>query len=117
MARGPFRAAVPGEQSQAEGIEAIGPADVTECRLLFEPELVSLGMTAERKATLNRQHRAIVESFRNRDRAAARSMLREHILFVQSYMFGQESRGRLEPGGKDADGSPGCDVGCPALPS
>ena len=45
-------------------------------------------MTAERKMALNRQHRAIVDSFRKRDRVAARNVLREHILFVQSYMFG-----------------------------
>jgi DNA-binding FadR family transcriptional regulator len=159
IGRGTFRAGATGETYQTEGIGTIGPADVTECRLLFEPELASLvvarasqadidrmteclsraeaaedvaeferwdtalhdaiavathnqaaiamtralarvrqdsewgalkalGMTAERKTALNRQHRAIVDSFRNRDRAAARNLLREHILFVQSYMFG-----------------------------
>lgn len=145
---------------EAQGIAAIGPADVTECRLLFEPELASLvvarasqadldrmshcanemdaaddvatferwdnrlhdaiavathnqaavsvtralarvraqaewaalkerGMTPERKAKLQEQHHAIVGAFRQRDKAAARNLLREHILFVQSYMFGE----------------------------
>lgn len=162
VGRGTFKAAASPADSgwfQANGLDVIGPADVTECRLLFEPELAALvvarasqadldrmneclsgledaqdvagfewwdnalhdaiavathnqaaiamtralarvrqnsewgalkarGMTPERKAMLNLQHRAIVDSFRARDKDAARGLLREHILFVQSYMFG-----------------------------
>ena len=166
VGRGTFKAAAPVNRVidrlhplHAERIDAIGPADVTECRLVFEPELAALvvarasqadldrmteclvgleaaedvagfewwdnalhdaiavathnqaaiamtralarvrqdsewgtlkalGMTPERKATLNAQHRAVVAAFRERDKIAARRLLREHILFVQSYMFG-----------------------------
>jgi DNA-binding FadR family transcriptional regulator len=159
VGRGTFKAA---ERVAAEpqGVEAIGPADVIECRLLFEPELAALvvarasqadlermsdcvkamdaaaevaeferwdnalhdaiavathnqaavaltrtlarvraqeqwgvlkarGMTPERKAMLQRQHYAMVEAFLQRDKGAARNLLREHILFVQSYMLGE----------------------------
>lgn len=163
VGRGTFRAASQAsrgaDRSRAEGIDGIGPADVTECRLIFEPELAALvvarasqtdldrmaeclarleaaqdvadfewwdnalhdaiavathnqaavtltralarvrqdsewgalkalGMTPERKVILSAQHRAIVAAFRARDRIAAHRLLREHILFVQSYMFG-----------------------------
>lgn len=163
VGRGTFKAATRTdggtEGFRAEGIDAIGPADVTECRLVFEPGLAALvvarasqadldrmaeclaglesaedvsafewwdnalhdaiavathnhaaialtralarvrqdsewgalkalGMTPERKVMLNAQHRAIVAAFRARDRIAAHRLLREHILFVQSYMFG-----------------------------
>jgi DNA-binding FadR family transcriptional regulator len=163
VGRGTFKAAPPIARAvdgmRDASINAIGPADVTECRLLFEPELAALvvarasgadldrmteclagleaaedvagfelldnalhdaiavathnqaaiamtralarvrqdsewgtlkalGMTPERKAALNAQHRAIGAAFRDRDRLAARRLLREHILFVQSYMFG-----------------------------
>lgn len=162
VGRGTFKAARSEDDAdpfEAGGIAAIGPADVMECRLLFEPELAGLvvarasqadlarmqecvegmdaaadvvgfewwdtalhdaiavathnraavsvtralarvreqaewgalkerGMTPERKAALQRQHRAIVAAFRRRDKAEARQLLREHIRFVQSYMFG-----------------------------
>jgi DNA-binding FadR family transcriptional regulator len=161
VGRGTFKAArSDADQGPMNGIAMIGPADVMECRLLFEPELAALvvarasqadldqmsacldrteaaedvaeferwdsafhdaiavathnqaaiwvsrnlarvreqaewgalkrrGMNETRKAMLNRQHREIVEAFRSRDKAAARRLLREHILFVQSYMFGE----------------------------
>jgi DNA-binding FadR family transcriptional regulator len=164
VGRGTFRAdngnSVETDAFHADGIEAIGPADVMECRLLFEPELASLvvarasqadidrmtdcvkgmdaantvadferwdntlhdaiavathnlaavsvarslarvreqaewgalkerGMTPERKVALQSQHYAIVAAFRQRDRIKARALLREHVLFVQNYMFGE----------------------------
>jgi|1186.fasta_scaffold27453_1 DNA-binding FadR family transcriptional regulator len=51
--------------------------------------LKSRSMTAERKAALQTQHRAIVAALCERDRAKARALLREHILQVQSYMFSE----------------------------
>ena len=140
--------------------EALSPADVVECRLIFEPELAALvvarataadfdrleecvrgadeagdaaafehwdgrlhdaiatatrnhsviamaralarvrlnaewgklkarSMTAERKAALQAQHRAIVAALRHRDRDEARGLLRAHILYVRTYMFGE----------------------------
>ena len=52
-------------------------------------ELKARGMTPERKAALQAQHRAIVGAFRRRDRADAATRLREHILYVQGYMLGE----------------------------
>ena len=52
-------------------------------------QLKARSMTPERKATLQVEHRAIVEAFRRRDRADAGARLREHILHVQAYMFGE----------------------------
>ena len=46
-------------------------------------------MTAERKAALQAEHRAIIDAFRARDKTAARARLREHVLHVQAYMFGE----------------------------
>jgi DNA-binding FadR family transcriptional regulator len=159
VGRGTFKAAgavppVPG------GLEGASPADIVECRLIFEPELAPLvvarasqadldrmkeclgkaeaanttaefeiwdgalhdaiavatrnhamvamaralarvrlqaewgqmkarNMTAERRTKLEAEHRAIVEAFRNRDKIEARTRLREHILHVRSYMFGE----------------------------
>ena len=145
---------------QLGGAEAFSPADLLECRLIFEPEIASLviarasqadldrmteclrgldaadgvasferwdgalhdaiaaathnaavislsrslsrarlqaewGMlkarstTAERKAMLQTQHHAVVAALRQRDRARARALLREHILYIQSYMFSE----------------------------
>jgi DNA-binding FadR family transcriptional regulator len=52
-------------------------------------QLKAQSMTSERKAALQVEHRAIVEAFRRRDRADAGARLREHILHVQAYMFGE----------------------------
>ena len=52
-------------------------------------QLKARSMTPERKAALQVEHRAIVEAFRRRDRADAGARLREHILHVQAYMFGE----------------------------
>ncbi len=51
-------------------------------------QLKTRSMTPERKADLQVEHRAIVGAFRRRDTADARARLRNHILHVQSYMFG-----------------------------
>lgn len=140
--------------------EALSPADVVECRLIFEPELATLvvaratptdfdrleeclqgaeeaadltdfekwdarlhdaiavstrnhtviamaralarvrqraewgklkarSMTPEHKSTLQAQHRGIVDAFRHRDREEARNLLRAHIVYVRSCMFGE----------------------------
>lgn len=53
-------------------------------------QLKARGNTAECRATLQAQHHAMVEAVRQRDRTEARRVMREHILFVQSYMFGEE---------------------------
>lgn len=53
-------------------------------------QLKARGNTAERRAILQSQHHAMVEAVRRRDRATARRVMREHILFVQDYMFGEE---------------------------
>jgi len=50
--------------------------------------LKARGNTAAHRATLQSQHHAMVEAVRQRDRAEARRVMREHILFVQDYMFG-----------------------------
>jgi DNA-binding FadR family transcriptional regulator len=52
-------------------------------------KLKARGMTDERKDALQTQHRAIVAAFRQRDRDEARRLLRAHILYVRSYMFGE----------------------------
>ncbi|HYZ63618.1 MAG TPA: FCD domain-containing protein [Acetobacteraceae bacterium] len=51
-------------------------------------KLKARAMTPEHKSALQRQHRAIVAAFRHRDRDEARSLLRTHIVYVRSYMFG-----------------------------
>lgn len=53
-------------------------------------QLKARGNTVMRRATLQAQHHAMVEAVRRRDRTEARRAMREHILFVQSYMFGDE---------------------------
>lgn len=52
-------------------------------------ELKARSMTEARKQALQIEHRAIVEAFRRRDKADARTRLREHILQVQASMFGE----------------------------
>ena len=52
-------------------------------------QLKARGNTAERRATLQAQHHAMVDAVRARDRDAARRAMRGHILFVQGYMFGE----------------------------
>lgn len=170
VGRGTFRTGgeVPGALPPAaapmaalEEAEAFGPAEVVECRLAFEPELVAMavsraspadlarmeecwrqaeaaadlasfeqwdgalhdaialathnraaialsrglarvrlqaewgalkarGATPARRAALQRQHRAILDALRQRDRVVARRAMREHILYVQRYMFEEE---------------------------
>ncbi|MBP0446958.1 FadR family transcriptional regulator [Roseomonas sp. SSH11] len=51
-------------------------------------QLKARGNTAEHRSTLQAQHHAMVAAVRQRDRAEARRVMREHILFVQDYMFG-----------------------------
>ena len=53
-------------------------------------QLKARGNTVERRAALQVQHHAMVEAVRQRDRMEARRVMREHILFVQGYMFGDE---------------------------
>jgi DNA-binding FadR family transcriptional regulator len=162
VGRGTFKAGDCGRQEDPFLLnsDALSPADVVECRLIFEPELSSLVaaratqvdldrmaecvkgcdaaediasfehwdaalhdaiaaathnhtiasmaralarvrlradwgklkarcMTAEHKAALQAQHHVIVAAFRQRDREAARHLLRTHIIFVRTYMFGE----------------------------
>ncbi|MCR0983609.1 FadR/GntR family transcriptional regulator [Roseomonas populi] len=51
-------------------------------------QLKARGQTVERRAVLQDQHHAMVAAVRARDRAEARRVMREHILFIQGYMFG-----------------------------
>jgi DNA-binding FadR family transcriptional regulator len=163
VGRGTFRNAPAGHDASPGaspiGDEALSPSDVVECRLILEPEMISMavaranqndiarmaeclrgtddaadlsrfehwdaalhdafalathngaviaisrslarvrertdwgqlkarGNTAERRGILQRQHHGMLEAVRQRDRAEARRVMREHILFVQSYMFG-----------------------------
>ena len=162
VGRGTFKVG-PGVQERdafAVDSEALSPADVVECRLIFEPELSSLvvaratlvdfdrmdeclkggdaaadvagfehwdaalhdaiaaathnqtiismaralamvrlradwgklkarSMTAGHKARLQAQHHAVVAAFRQRDREEARQVLRNHIIYVRTYMFGE----------------------------
>ena len=53
-------------------------------------QLKARGNTEERRAALQAQHHAMVDAVRRRDRAEARRTMREHILFVQGYMFGED---------------------------
>ena len=52
-------------------------------------QLKARGNTEARRAVLQRQHHGMVEAVRQRDRAGARRVMRDHILFVQGYMFGE----------------------------
>jgi DNA-binding FadR family transcriptional regulator len=51
--------------------------------------LKARGMTPDRKSKLQKEHRAIVAALRNRDQSQAQISLRDHILHVRSYMFGE----------------------------
>nr|WP_263965506.1 FCD domain-containing protein [Roseomonas sp. SXEYE001]MCV4206525.1 GntR family transcriptional regulator [Roseomonas sp. SXEYE001] len=50
-------------------------------------QLKARGNTVERRAILQEQHHAMVNAVRQRDRSSARQVMRDHILFVQGYMF------------------------------
>jgi DNA-binding FadR family transcriptional regulator len=52
-------------------------------------QLKAQGNTAERRRALQQQHHEMLEAVRQRDRAEARRVMREHILYVQAYMFGE----------------------------
>ena len=52
-------------------------------------QLKARSMTPEHRRALHDQHAAIVASLQDRDRDAARSLMREHILYVRAYMFGE----------------------------
>jgi DNA-binding FadR family transcriptional regulator len=162
IGRGTFKKAnVAGNRSfDVLEMQALSPADVIECRLIFEPELASVVvvrasagdfarmtacleggenaksieefekwdgllhdsiadashnnasifisrflarvrrdaewgelkrrlMTPARSKAIREQHCAIVSSLRERDQSKARAALREHILYIRSYMFGE----------------------------
>lgn len=164
IGRGTFKATSSVQSSNSvsdlSDMHALSPADVIECRLIFEPELASLvvvranatdfarmtaclegaenaksieefenwdgrlhdsiaeashnnasifisrflgrvrrhsewgdlkrrHMTPDRSKALKEQHSLIVSSLRERDQSKARAALREHILFIRSYMFGE----------------------------
>ena len=159
VGRGTFKAGHGAAAHVDFAADALSPADVVECRLVFEPELAALvaaranqrdfdrmddcvqgcemaedvasfekwdaglhdaiacathnravvamsralaqvrhqaewgvlkarHMTADRKTALQAHHRAIVGALRKRDKVEARATLREHILYVRAYMFG-----------------------------
>ncbi len=52
-------------------------------------ELKRRHMTPDRSKALKEQHYSIVSSLRERDQSKARTALREHILYIRSYMFGE----------------------------
>ncbi|WP_158803256.1 FadR/GntR family transcriptional regulator [Acidisoma sp. L85] len=52
-------------------------------------QLKARSMTVEHRRALHAQHANIVASLIDRDRDAARTQLREHILYVRKYMFGE----------------------------
>ena len=52
-------------------------------------QLKARSMTPEHRRALHAQHTTIVASLHDRDRDAARSQMREHILYVRAYMFGE----------------------------
>jgi DNA-binding FadR family transcriptional regulator len=52
-------------------------------------QLKARSMTTEHREALQAQHGAIVASLSDRDRDAARMRLRDHILYVRRYMFGE----------------------------
>lgn len=52
-------------------------------------QLKARSMTPEHREKLHAQHTKIVASLQDRDRDAARLLMREHILYVRSYMFGE----------------------------
>jgi DNA-binding FadR family transcriptional regulator len=52
-------------------------------------QLKARSMTPEHRRALHMQHANIVASLCDRDRDAARGLMREHILYVRAYMFGE----------------------------
>ena len=52
-------------------------------------QLKASSMTPEHRVQLHVQHATVVEGLRNRNREAARRHMRDHILYVRSYMFGE----------------------------
>jgi DNA-binding FadR family transcriptional regulator len=52
-------------------------------------QLKAQSMTADRRAAVQTEHRAIVEAFCRRDKADAHARLREHILHVRASMLGE----------------------------
>ena len=52
-------------------------------------QLKARSMTPEHRRAVHAQHTAIVAALQDRDRDAARGLLREHILYVRGYMFGE----------------------------
>ncbi|HEX3984060.1 MAG TPA: FadR/GntR family transcriptional regulator [Acidisoma sp.] len=52
-------------------------------------QLKARSMTPEHRQALHEQHSRIVASLRDRDREAARHLMRDHILYVRAYMFGE----------------------------
>ena len=55
--------------------------------------LKARSMTPERKAKLQAEHVGIVAAFRNRDQPLVHRLLRNHLLHVRTYMFGDASSG------------------------
>jgi DNA-binding FadR family transcriptional regulator len=55
--------------------------------------LKARSMTPERKAKLQTEHAGIVAAFRNRDQPLAHRLLRNHLLHVRTYIFGDSSSG------------------------
>lgn len=55
--------------------------------------LKARSMTPERKAKLQAEHVGIVDAFRNRDQRLAHRLLRNHLVHVRTYMFGDSSSG------------------------
>lgn len=51
--------------------------------------LKARSMTPERIAKLNAQHTAIVAALRDRDQSQAQTLLRNHLLLVRTFMFGE----------------------------
>ena len=51
--------------------------------------LKARGMTPERMEKLQAEHTDIVAALRNRDQLQAHALLREHLLHVRAYMFGE----------------------------
>jgi DNA-binding FadR family transcriptional regulator len=55
--------------------------------------LKARSMTPERRAKLQAEHVGIVAAFRNRDQPLAHRLLRNHLLHVRTYIFGDSSSG------------------------
>jgi DNA-binding FadR family transcriptional regulator len=55
--------------------------------------LKARSVTPERKVKLQAEHVSIVAAFRNRDQPLAHRLLRNHLLHVRTYIFGDSSSG------------------------